>query len=568
MIRKFASIRKSRIESWSATTERLIGGARIDFQTILIGKACAQDNPRSTNKKMEDNYNLITRLLVGVLKHQVKKYLGDDVVSALLEAGSEHLGERLLDVLKGEQSTLEQAKRITMALRSAADELEREQLGLYLRWEDAPAEIVEPVVDALANLESGDLQGRRLQFAIQDLVAGISETDADNRRRISMQLYQVVLMAVLTIPELQPRAQDLLQQSRTWMLSEQMRRIELKAEQREQIGLPATTTRAALRSSDRPITDLRTNQFREDSGPQEADLKSGLVVANGTIELVELVGEGGQASVWRGRLLATGDSVAVRFLHQYLAGQPEIVRYFEREVAVLRGLSGNAIPRLVKPLIYEDGRYFYVVEYAENATTFADIIQSSEVSIASKLKTITDVAEVLHTMHQQGFIHGDVKPQNIIVDGHNRIRLIDFGSARKIGRRDIEEPITFTYKYVAPELLALHPTIDDQPNDTSPSRTRVSGIRVRVSAEVGPALDIYPLGIMLFHALDSGLARTAGSDVSALVDQLLVSSDVKAVLRKSTALNAADRFRSALEFKVALEEAVNITTAKTQVISD
>ena len=517
---------------------------------------------------MEDNYNLITRLLVGVLKHQVKKYLGDDVVSALLEAGSEHLGERLLDVLKGEQSTLEQAKRITMALRSAADELEREQLGLYLRWEDAPAEIVEPVVDALANLESGDLQGRRLQFAIQDLVAGISETDADNRRRISMQLYQVVLMAVLTIPELQPRAQDLLQQSRTWMLSEQMRRIELKAEQREQIGLPATTTRAALRSSDRPITDLRTNQFREDSGPQEADLKSGLVVANGTIELVELVGEGGQASVWRGRLLATGDSVAVRFLHQYLAGQPEIVRYFEREVAVLRGLSGNAIPRLVKPLIYEDGRYFYVVEYAENATTFADIIQSSEVSIASKLKTITDVAEVLHTMHQQGFIHGDVKPQNIIVDGHNRIRLIDFGSARKIGRRDIEEPITFTYKYVAPELLALHPTIDDQPNDTSPSRTRVSGIRVRVSAEVGPALDIYPLGIMLFHALDSGLARTAGSDVSALVDQLLVSSDVKAVLRKSTALNAADRFRSALEFKVALEEAVNITTAKTQVISD
>src|ERR1700752_37719 len=128
---------------------------------------------------MEDNYNLITRLLVGVLKHQVKKYLGDDVVSALLEAGSEHLGERLLDVLKGEQSTLEQAKRITMALRSAADELEREQLGLYLRWEDAPAEMVEPVVDALANLESGDLQGRRLQFAIQDIVAGIRETDAE-----------------------------------------------------------------------------------------------------------------------------------------------------------------------------------------------------------------------------------------------------------------------------------------------------------------------------------------------------------------------------------------------------
>jgi predicted Ser/Thr protein kinase len=507
---------------------------------------------------MEDNYNLLTRLLVGVLKHQVKRYLGEGVVSALMEAGSEHLGERLLDVLKGEQSSREQAKRLATALKSAADELEREQLGLYLRLEDVPAEMVEPVVEALANLESGDLQGRRLQGAIQDLVGSISETDADNRRRISMQLYQVVLMAVLTIPELQPRAQDLLQQSRTWLLSEQMRGIELMAKQREQTALPAVTTRAAPSlTSDKAITALRT-EFGEDGAAQGVNLRAGLVLANGTVELLELVGEGGQASVWRGRLLATGDPVAVRFLHQDLTEQPEIVRSFEREVDVLRGLSGKAIPQLVKPLIYEDGRYFYVVEYVENATSFANIIKSSEVPVARKIRAITDVAEVLHTMHQQGFIHGDVKPQNIIIDGRDSVRLIDFGSARKIGQRDIEEPITFTYKYVAPELLALHPTIDE-PNDTSHSGTQVSRIKLRMKTEVGPALDIYPLGIMLFHALDPGLA--ARGYASALVGQLLVRSDMKAVIRKATALKAADRFESALEFKLAVEAAVTAATA-------
>jgi hypothetical protein len=51
---------------------------------------------------MTDTYKLLTRLLVGVFKHQAKRCLGDDVIAELLESGSDHLGEQLLDILRGE----------------------------------------------------------------------------------------------------------------------------------------------------------------------------------------------------------------------------------------------------------------------------------------------------------------------------------------------------------------------------------------------------------------------------------------------------------------------------------
>jgi hypothetical protein len=76
----------------------------------------------------EDSYKLLTRLVVGVLKHQVKRYLGDDVVLGLTDANNDQ-GQYLLDVLNREKSSSELAGRIGAALRSAANELEREQFG-------------------------------------------------------------------------------------------------------------------------------------------------------------------------------------------------------------------------------------------------------------------------------------------------------------------------------------------------------------------------------------------------------------------------------------------------------
>ena len=87
--------------------------------------------------------------------------------------------------------------------------------------------------------------------------------DADVSLRVSIQLYQAVLIAVVTIPELQFRAQDLLQQSRMWVIGEQMRRIERLASGRRPAALPASSvealtdgTGASVPSHDDDLTDL------------------------------------------------------------------------------------------------------------------------------------------------------------------------------------------------------------------------------------------------------------------------------------------------------------------------
>lgn len=504
---------------------------------------------RLSAPEMTDNCKLLTRLLVGVLKHQAKRYLGDDVITAIAEAGSDHLGERLLDILNGEAATREQAKKLSVAIRSAADELERALVnGVCLSIEDAPAEIVDAVVEALANLDTGDLFGRRLQSAIQDLVASnVSEIDADTSLRLSMLLYQAVLMAVLTIPELQPRAQDLLQQSRLWLLSEQIRKIELMAQFREQAAIPTTEAKTLpSESREKAIKELRGGQFDEDVETKEDRIEAGQVVANGTVELVKKLGQGGQGSVWQGRLIATGEPVSVRFLNEDLNEQPEIVRSFKREVDTIRALRGESLPNLVQSILFEKGRYFYIIDYIEAAMSLTQVIQSSDVPVARKVKIISDAAGVLHSMHQQGFIHGDVKPENIIIKDHDwAVQFIDFGSARRIGTRDANEPITFTYAYAAPELLALHDTINME--------SQTSRLKLYIE-EVGPHLDIYPLGVMLFQAIDPGLWRIARMEEDGLIDQLLVSRNLKAVIRKAIARKPTDRFKSALEFKLAVEE--------------
>ena len=187
---------------------------------------------------MADSYKLLTRVFAGVLKNQAKRLLGDEVISVLVEAGSEHLGEELLSLLKGEESARERAKKLEIVLRSAADELSQVH-GFSLRLDIASKDVVAKLIDSLAKLET-DLSGFRLQHAIQDLVADSSKgATAEDRRRMSIQLYHAVLKVALTIPELQPRAQDLLHESRTWLLGrEQTRRNELRAHGRQEVSRP------------------------------------------------------------------------------------------------------------------------------------------------------------------------------------------------------------------------------------------------------------------------------------------------------------------------------------------
>ncbi len=370
---------------------------------------------------------------------------------------------------------------------------------MSLRLDDAPEEIINGVVEALAGLSSGDLLGRRLQSAIQDLVAVVGDSDADVSLRTSMQLYQAVLMAVLTIPELQARAQDLLLQSRMWVLSEQVRRLEMLAAGRDQPQLPVAEVKAlAAESRQRIEKKLRL------SDPHPRDMRSGDLVASGAIALVREIGKGGHATVWEGSDSATGTRVAVKFLNAEFNDLSEVIRGFEREVEILRELSRNSASSPTVPRsFYENGRHFLVREFLAEATSLTEVANSSDIPVGDKIRMLGEVADAVHALHLKGFIHGDLKPSNVIrtlPDGV--VRLIDFASVRRIGAADFSEPLTFTFAFAPPEIMTL--------SDKAPSKDSSGEARLRAARfEVGPWLDTYSLGIMLFQLVDPGLWRIA-----------------------------------------------------------
>lgn len=510
-------------------------------------------NWRVAGDLMAKTDKLLTRLLVGVIKHQAKRYLGDDAVEALVEAGSEYLGEELLDLLKGEASSRELAEKLSGALKSAAAELDREQGGVALRLDQVPEDVIQAVVDALTGLES-DYFGRRLQSTIQDLVAAAGPRDAGVSLRLSMQLYQAVLIALVTIPQLQFRAQDLLQQSRIWALAEHMRRIERLALGRQPAPLPASGVEAL---ADRGVASVLPRGGQHRLSRVRADgLRRGLLFGGGTIELVKRLGRGGFGSVWLARIVATGKPVAVKFLDRSFNQRPEIVSSFNRDADTLTALAGGAVAAVVRPATFEKGRHFYVYGYAENSVTLGTVLQSSDVALSRKLGILCAVAEVLHGFHKQGWIHGDVKPENIILVGgiDGSVELIDFGSAQRISENNVQEIISFTYAYAAPELLSFS-TAAGHGTDTDPS-----GVKVRIQTEIRPALDIYPLGVMLFQALDPGLAHSARMEEYWLISRLVTTPNLKGVLRKALAREPNDRFQTALEFELALSDALRSAT--------
>ncbi len=89
------------------------------------------------------------------------------------------------------------------------------------------------------------------------------------------------------------------------------------------------------------------------------------------------------------------------------------------------------------------------------------LVQQQPQTMSGLVQVFLSVAEALHAMHKQGFVHADMKPNNVIVAEHNRIKLIDLGQSCPVGT--VKERIQGTPDYIAPEQVnrePLHPVTD------------------------------------------------------------------------------------------------------------
>src|SRR3954468_20023059 len=142
-------------------------------------------------------------------------------------------------------------------------------------------------------------------------------------------------------------------------------------------------------------------------------------------ELEELVGTGGLSSVFRAHDRLLDRKVARKVMHQQYSGDGEYVERFRREARSVAALSHPNIVTVIDRG-EQDGRQFIVFEYVDGENLKRLIERRGPAPVATTLELAMQIARGLSFAHQQGLIHRDVKPQNVLMNGDGQAKVTDF----------------------------------------------------------------------------------------------------------------------------------------------
>ena len=212
-------------------------------------------------------------------------------------------------------------------------------------------------------------------------------------------------------------------------------------------------------------------------------------------ELLEHVGGGGMADVYRAHDQLLDRYVAVKILHAQFANDEEFIEKFRREA---QGAAKLSHPNIVN--IYDVGKegtkHYIVMEYVAGETLKDRIQREGRLSVAESLRMAREIAEALEHAHANNLVHCDIKPHNILVTEANHLKVADFGIARAVTAS------TMTYSG----------TVVGSVHYFSPEQAKGSAI--------SPKSDVYALGVVLYEMLTGAVPFTGETPVSIALKHL------------------------------------------------
>jgi serine/threonine protein kinase len=148
-------------------------------------------------------------------------------------------------------------------------------------------------------------------------------------------------------------------------------------------------------------------------------------------EIFELIGEGGMSRVYKGRDRSGGELVAIKVIATDKATTPVLLKRFEQEFLTASRLDHTNIVRS-----FDYGRHnntpYLVMEYVPGQSLGERIERSGRLPVQEAIDIFTQVAAALDYAHQNGVIHRDVKPDNILFTADGRVKLIDLGLIKQL----------------------------------------------------------------------------------------------------------------------------------------
>ncbi len=259
------------------------------------------------------------------------------------------------------------------------------------------------------------------------------------------------------------------------------------------------------------------------------------VVLDNRYKVIEKIGVGGMADVYRGYDELLGRTVAIKILHANFASDEGFVGRFKREAQNAGRLSHPNIVNMYD-VGYDQGYHYIVMEYVEGQTLKEYIQERGKLSIDEAIKFAVAIAEGLEHAHAMGIVHCDIKPHNMLITKSGRLKVTDFGIARAMNSQN-------TMMYTNSVMGSAHYLSPEQASGKA----------------IDGSTDIYSLGVVLYEMLTGRVPYEADTPIAVALkhvkDKLIpptrynpsIPPLLESVVMKALQKKPADRYRSVSE---------------------
>ncbi|MDR0514626.1 MAG: Stk1 family PASTA domain-containing Ser/Thr kinase [Coriobacteriaceae bacterium] len=263
-------------------------------------------------------------------------------------------------------------------------------------------------------------------------------------------------------------------------------------------------------------------------------------IFNNRYTLLDRIGIGGMAEVYRAQDTVLGRIVAVKTMLPQYAADSTFTQRFRQEAAAAANLQSPYIVN-VYDWGQDDGTYYIVMEYIRGSDLKTAIKERGAINQRKVAEIGAQVCQALTAAHNLDIMHRDIKPQNIMVQPDGNVKVMDFGIARaKNSVMTQTSSVLGTAHYISPEQAQ--------------------------GKELTPASDIYSLGIVLYEAATGHLPFDGPDAVSVALKQVNelparpstlnpdIDADFEGIIMKSLMKRPIDRFATANDMRLALND--------------
>lgn len=259
---------------------------------------------------------------------------------------------------------------------------------------------------------------------------------------------------------------------------------------------------------------------------------------------MSLIGGGGMANVYLARDMILERDVAIKVLRFDFSSDEQFIKRFHREAQAATSLNHENIVSIYD-VGEDEGIYYIVMEYVRGYTLKQYIQQHAPLSVPKAIDIMEQLTSAIAHAHENGVIHRDIKPQNILIDEHGNVKVTDFGIA-----------------------VALSSTTITQTNSVLGSIHYLSPEQARGGITTAKS-DIYSLGIVMFELLTGRLPFSGESAVSIVLKHLQaetpspkawnpnIPQSVENIILKATAKDPFYRYQSVREMNEDIRTALN-----------